>query len=340
MLRVYNSLLALRKLVKRYEYKDREDRQPLNDILQALFPFLQELMKAILTNQSLEAAQVMRLCLKIFWSATNYSLPLVQGVDVGLWFSIIGQIMAKPLPEASEGLEPLHQPTDPEERKQWPWWKLKKWASRIMNHFVQRYGNPRYAPEETKAFSEYFRSHIAVALLTPCLQVLEVKARGGYVTDIVHRSCISYLANCAEMSPTYKILKPHLEFMLFRVIFPTLCLSDEDVEIFENDPVEFIRKVHDPVGDWLSPSVAAINLLQMLGRYRQKDTLPLFLPFLQKLLMEYNNAPADRKDYRSKDGVLVAMAALAKVSPCFPFRLLCALDDYTLLPPFLTQNER
>jgi hypothetical protein len=54
----------------------------------------------------LEAAHVMRLCLKIFWSATIYTLPTVQGIDVNSWFQIIGHILQKNLPEASEGQEP------------------------------------------------------------------------------------------------------------------------------------------------------------------------------------------------------------------------------------------
>jgi hypothetical protein len=124
VLRIYNALLALRKLVKRFEYKAQSERGPLNDILQYAFPYLQGLMTHILTHNSLEAASVMRLCLKIFWSSTNYLLPRVTGVDVGLWFNCIAQIMMKRLPEASENVEPLGQPLEVEERKQWPWWKV------------------------------------------------------------------------------------------------------------------------------------------------------------------------------------------------------------------------
>ena len=31
-------------------------------------------------------------------------------------------------------------------------------------------------------------------------------------------------------------------------------------------------QIHDPSEDWLDPRIAATNLLQMLARYRQKDT--------------------------------------------------------------------
>ena len=46
----------------------------------------------------------------------------VTGIDVNAWFQMIGSIVQKALPEASEGLEPLGQPTLPEERKVRRWW--------------------------------------------------------------------------------------------------------------------------------------------------------------------------------------------------------------------------
>lgn len=124
VLRMYNALMALRKVAKRYEYKQREAREPLHGIVQTSFPYLQQLMTNISNHQSVEAAQVMKMCLKIFWSATMYQLPKVQGVDVNFWFQAIAHILNKPLHEASENIEPLGQPIDPQERTQWPWWKV------------------------------------------------------------------------------------------------------------------------------------------------------------------------------------------------------------------------
>lgn len=95
VLKMYNSLLAIRKVAKRYEYKPKETRGPLNDLVSATFPLLQQLMIQILNNHTIESAQVQRMCLKIFWSATLYVLPQVQGVDVNGWFQIIGHIIHK-----------------------------------------------------------------------------------------------------------------------------------------------------------------------------------------------------------------------------------------------------
>ena len=49
--------------------------------------------------------------------------------------------------------------------------------------------------------------------------------------DDVHRLSLAYVASCVEMSITYKVLKPHLDFIIFSVIFPTLCLSAEDIRL-------------------------------------------------------------------------------------------------------------
>ncbi len=112
-----------------------------------------------------------------------------------------------------------------------------------MTHFIQRYGNPRYCSDEDKDFANFFRANTAIQLLEPALTNLQVKATGGFLTDDVHRSCLTYVSNCAEMSPTYKIIKPNLNYLLFNVVYPTLCLTQEDAVLFDEDPVEFIRKV-------------------------------------------------------------------------------------------------
>lgn len=98
-----------------------------------------------------------------------------------------------------------------------------------MSHFIQRYGNPRYVADENKPFAEYFKNNTAVYFLGIAMTVLQWKAHGKYITEEVHRACLSYIVNCAEMSPTYKVMKPHLHFILFEAVFPALCLTPEEV---------------------------------------------------------------------------------------------------------------
>lgn len=166
---------------------------------------------------------------------------------------------------------------------------------------------------EYKPFAEYFRSTAALILLGPVMYTLSLRPQGIYVTDEVNRMGISYVTTCVEFSPTYKAIKPHLDFLLFQVAYRALSLTTEERELFQNDPQEFIRKVHDPYEDMTDPRMAATSLLQILVRYREKDVLPKFMAYLQSILVQYNSSPPESRDYLAKEAALVSIAALLRV---------------------------
>lgn len=95
-------------------------------MINSTFPLIQPIVLQIQDNNHIEAALIMKLCVKIFFSYTQYALPTSTDsvVDVALWFNFLGKILGKRLPEASEGIEPLGQPIDEESRLRWPWWKV------------------------------------------------------------------------------------------------------------------------------------------------------------------------------------------------------------------------
>ena len=83
------------------------------------------------------------------------------------------------------------------------------------------------------------------------------------------------------MAPTYKLIKPHLDWLLFDVLFRLFPLTSEEISLFQEDAGEFVRKVHDPSEEWIDHRLAAINLIQMAARYREKDTLPRVMAYIQ-----------------------------------------------------------
>lgn len=56
--RVHNAMLALRKVVKRFEYKPKESRGPLHDIMKVTLPLLLNMSLQLLAEDSVEAGQV------------------------------------------------------------------------------------------------------------------------------------------------------------------------------------------------------------------------------------------------------------------------------------------
>mmetsp|Transcript_4901 Transcript_4901/g.7219 ORF Transcript_4901/g.7219 Transcript_4901/m.7219 type:complete len:1062 (+) Transcript_4901:138-3323(+) len=313
VLRVHNALLALRKIVKRYEYKSKEQRGPLDEIVKQGFPLLLPLAQRSIApdEHSLEAATCLRQILKIFWSSSQFYWPQIDAQQIEPWFDVLQAVMAKPLPEAFTGLEPRNQPTSIEERNAWPWWKVKKWAIQIMNRLFSRYGMPNYAEEELASFAKYFSNTVAPRFLMPVCETLNLRPSGQFCTDRVVHLCLSYVDLAVELVPTYKLLRPHLDFLLYQVCFPAICLTDSDVDAFENDPHEFVRKENSILSDYYDPRISAINLITDLVKHRGRDVTQKLLVFLNDCMQRYATAAPDQRNHIEKDGAFLALGSLS-----------------------------
>lgn len=115
------------------------------------------------------------------------------------------------------------------------------------------------------------------------------------------------------MSPTYKHIKPHMDFVLFQVIYPNLFLPPEDVELLQDDPIEFVRKIHSASMEFIDVRTSTVSLLECLVKYREKDCLPSLLAFVQSRLEEYAAATGPTKEalHGHKDAALMMIGAIA-----------------------------
>jgi hypothetical protein len=314
-LRVHNALVALRKVCKRYEYKAKEERGPLNEIVDQFFPILLPLAQRLVNpnETSLVAALALKLILKIFWSSTQFFLPQTAGGAAALslsnpqsmqpWFIILEQALSRPLAEAD-------QPESKEERKNWPWWKVKKWAAQIMVRLFSRYGVPSFVEKEGEPFAQYFSKHAAPQFLGPVCDILNLRPSGQYCTDRVVHLCLSFVDQAIEFASTYKLLKPHLDFLLYKVCFPTICLTQEDIELYQNDPHEFIHKQNSPLNDFVDPRTTAVTVVNNLVRHRGQDVINGLMNFLNDILQNYSKGS---QNHIQKDGSLQVIGSLSEI---------------------------
>ena len=318
-LRVHNALLSLRKICKRYEFKPREHRGPLNEIVAQAFPLLLPLAQRLCNpnEQSVEAAMMLKQILKIFWSSTQFYLPgdaagtgtapcLSNPQALQPWFDVLQAALAKVLPEEI-------QPKTNDEKNAWPWWKVKKWSAQIMSRLFSRYGIASYAEEEAKVFAQYFSHNVAPQFLGPVCETLNLRPSGKFCTDRVVHLCLTFVDLAIELAPTYKLLKPYLDFLLYQVCFPTICLSSEDVELFENDPHEFVHRQNSPLADFYDPRMSAITLITNIVKHRGKDVTNRMLSFLQENLQRYITASPETKNPIEKDGTLLVLGSLSDI---------------------------
>eukprot|EP00501_MAST-03F_sp_TOSAG23-6_P001246 GSMAST32.ASY1.ANO1.1292.1 assembled CDS len=193
--RMFNALLLLRKLVKKYQWRPEGERQAMELMVDTSFPVLQQIVQAYMNSDNPAHAEILKICCKTYWSAMQYCVNKFVSNTTLLqsWMGMFNTMLAKPLPEASEGLQPAGQPTALEERREWIWWKLKKWIMQIIARFFSRYGNPDYAQKEHQELSKFFVNNIAPGLLGTVMDVLSWRSRGRFCTDRVSQLCLNYV---------------------------------------------------------------------------------------------------------------------------------------------------
>ncbi|QCE12813.1 Armadillo-type fold [Vigna unguiculata] len=315
---VYGALFVLRILSRKYEFKSDEERVPVYRIVDETFPHLLNIFNGLvqIVNPSLEVADLIKLICKIFWSSIYLEIPklLFDQNIFNAWMMLFLNILERPVP--SEG-----QPVDPDLRKSWGWWKVKKWTVHILNRLYTRFGDLKLQNPENRAFAQMFQKHYAGKILECHLNLLNVVRVGGYLPDRVINLILQYLSNSISRNSMYTLLQPRLDVLLFEIVFPLMCFNDNDQKLWEEDPHEYVRKGYDIIEDLYSPRTASMDFVSELVRKRGKENLQKFIQFIVEIFRRYDEASAEYKPYRQKDGALLAIGALCdKLKQTEPYK--------------------
>lgn len=139
-------------------FKSEDERIPLYQIVEECFPRLLNILRNLvpISNPPIEVADLIKLICKIFWSSiyvsslpyyvfhfffnTHYAMYFLQ-LEIpkqlfdpnvfNTWMILFLNLLERPVPV--EG-----QPLDPDARKSWGWWKVKKWIIHILNRLYTR----------------------------------------------------------------------------------------------------------------------------------------------------------------------------------------------------------
>ncbi|KAI3813925.1 hypothetical protein L1987_18660 [Smallanthus sonchifolius] len=315
---VYGALFVLRILSRKYEFKSDEERVPVYLVVEQTFSHLLNIFNNLVQigNPSIEVADLIKLICKIFWSSIYLEIPkkLFDPNVFNAWMVLFLNMLERPVP--LEG-----QPADPELRKSWGWWKVKKWTIHILNRLYTRFGDLKLQNPENKAFSQHFQKNYAGKILECHLNLLNAIRVGDYLPDRVTNLILQYLSNSISKTAMYNLLQPRLDVVLFEIIFPLMCFNDNDQTLWEEDPHEYVRKGYDIIEDLYSPRTAAMDFVSELVRKRGKENLQKFILFIVEIFKRYEAASIEFKPYRQKDGALLAIGALCdKLKQTEPYK--------------------
>uniref|UniRef100_A0A8C2DCV8 Importin 7 n=1 Tax=Cyprinus carpio TaxID=7962 RepID=A0A8C2DCV8_CYPCA len=292
---------AINPTPERLRYKKPEERQPLVAAMQIFMPMLKDRFIQLLPDQSSDSALVQKQIFKILYALFQYNLPLelINRQILTDWMDILKTVVDRDVPP--EALQ-----VDEDERPELPWWKCKKWALHILARLFERYGSPGNTTKEYTEFAELFLKGYAVAAQQVLLKVLYQYKEKQYVAPRVLQQTLNYINQGIAHAVTWKNLKPHIQGIIQDVVFPLMCYTDSDEELWQEDPYEYIRMKFDVFEDFISPSTAAQTLL-FTACNKRKEVLQKSMGFCYQILTD----PAC--DPRKKDGALHMIGSLAEI---------------------------
>lgn len=179
-----------------------------------------------------------------------------------------------------------------------------------------RYGNPASlskSDEEYNDTAKMFIKDFAPEILKGYLQQIE-KWVGK--TTWLSKPCLShtlaFMDECVKPKSMWDHLKPHMPVLIEHLVFPVLCQSDEDIELFETDPSEYLHRKLNFYEEVSAPDVAATNFLVTLTKARRKQTFAV-LNYVNDVVNKYEAAPDAQKNPREKEGALRMIGTLSGV---------------------------
>ncbi|TKX26347.1 importin-beta N-terminal domain-containing protein 1 [Elsinoe australis] len=309
---VFAGLQCLLAICRTYRFKVGDTRADFDQIVEQTFPHLLNIGNSLVNETSLEAGEMLRTVLKAYKHTIYFDLPkYLRGHEaMSGWCTLFLTVVGKTPPESS-------MMEDEDERETNHWWKCKKWSYVNLNRLFVRYGNPaslqKNNEEDYGEVAKSFIKDFAPVILRGYLEQIE---KWVSKTTWLSKPCLSYtlafMDECVKPKTMWDHLKPHMKILIEHLLFPVLCQSDDDIELFESDPQEYLHRKLNFYEEVSAPDVAATNFLVTLTKARRKQTFDV-LQFVNDVVNRYEAAPDDQKDPREKEGALRMIGTLSGV---------------------------
>eukprot|EP00108_Taenia_solium_P003371 TsM_000162000 transcript=TsM_000162000 gene=TsM_000162000 len=241
----HGALLCLHGLVQAYEHKTN-DRGPLPRTMNTLLPLLHHRMNVLLPDSSDESLILQKLILKIFYRYTDYYLPTSSINEE--WHLLICSL-----------LESFNCANDDPGSV---YWKRQKWAARILYCWFTSYGSPGNVQKKYASFAEWYLKSFSNQVLTTFLKICDAYRQQTFISPIVLAETLSYLSAALTHAFCWKIIRPYFDTLLQDVIVPLLSFTKELAELWEDDPLEYIRYNTSMYMSVDSPSDAAASFIK------------------------------------------------------------------------------
>lgn len=307
---IYTGLICLFEYTKNYRWVGLENASSSNPILEEIadeiFPEL-----SILTSNLIESSDsvindgMLYLIIKTFKFVTYSSLPsyFQNQQNLGNWCGIHAKLINKPLPQYILSQEP-------DQRESTLRIKSVKWGFGNLNRLLNRHGGGSTTKDKSSEFVSIFLKNFVPEILTTYWKIIENwSTKSIWLSEPSLFHLISFLEQLIT-TPAYDLISDKLEAIIKHVLLPTLNATDETIELYEDDPDEYIRRFFDS-RDSNTADIASVNFFIRLSMKKFKSTINLVLEILNDIFTRRNLDRNNIEVAKEVEGALRVMITIA-----------------------------
>ncbi|QPG76986.1 hypothetical protein FOA43_004380 [Brettanomyces nanus] len=312
---LYTGILCFSELCRKYRWMKNPDRSAeLDPIIVQYFPSLLHIGKQLVSDPAAhdshwEVGEIVKLIMKCYKFVTYMDMPLPlqeNNTDAG-WITFHVETMNMNLP-------PSAMKMDEDERYLNPWVKAQKWAyANIFNIYV-RFGSKGWLASSTyDKFRTFFSGNVVPGLLKVYFEkIQEWRQQGRWISDACFYQIISFIEHAVTKKSAWQLIRPYMNTLITDLAFPLLCPRDSTLDLFENDPQEYILMTFAIEETKNSPITAARNMISTLVEKRKEVALQPVLQFAYEKLSSLATAPDVLETAKQKESALRLIDAISR----------------------------
>ncbi|KAH8611543.1 hypothetical protein ERJ75_001000200 [Trypanosoma vivax] len=171
-------------------------------------------------------------------------------------------------------------------------WKFLKWVMRLCLTLVQGHMEPKMCERRAVTVAKHFCQHYLLPFVRQALDMVRWHASPRAISSKAYILSLEVLTSAVKQSGAYReVLMPHAEELLTSLIFPRLSYSESDAELWQTNPVEYVKLQTSSVEDLYSArEVSAGLMLALATPSKSFHDSSLTSHFVQFVLKQFTNS--------------------------------------------------
>ncbi|KAH3670466.1 hypothetical protein OGAPHI_000981 [Ogataea philodendri] len=299
---VYASLLLVHQVSKCHRFDVADSRSFINSLVSRFFPALETLLESYIPQITANAqmGQLIHVILKIYKYCTFTEIPSYFENDLNLlskWCGYMFQIIDLDTKSLAD--------LDVSERSLQPLVKCQKWSFYNLHRLRIRHCTNDAKP----ALKQNLITHFLPTILQHYWTVIGKWSQSrsdNWLSEACLYHLVSFIGECLQYDEIWGSIKDQLNPILNHIVVPMLSASEETVELFEDDPQEYLRRYYDITHDSKTADVAANELMYTLTAKRFDDSLYVVMNILNDIFQKRQLHPTDEQvAWRAEGGLRI-----------------------------------